>query len=94
MAYKKEFYVFTVYDRHHIPCIIISYELSERLTGDEPIAELIELPIQDYEKLLYKYGAHFEEDIGLVFTYRSDAQALVDYLNKTYLIMLKLSGKI
>lgn len=89
------FYVWDLYPRCYIPSITISYDISQRIKDcEEPIAELLEIPISEYNKLMQKYGAHPDKEMGLIFLYHSDAQAFVDHLNDKYLVMLRLNGKI
>lgn len=61
---------------------------------DEDIADLIDLSIEEYSKLIISFGAFKEPNAGFVFINENKAQKFADYLNNKYLVMLKLSGKI
>lgn len=61
--------------------------------NDDSIAKLLDLSNKEYGKLLEKFGA-IELFIGYIFNDKKDAIKCICYLNKKYLIILRLSGKI
>lgn len=60
---------------------------------DPVIAKLLDMTLEEYEKLALSYGAN-NRSSGLVFKNKNDAQKFADYLNDKYLVILKLSEKV
>lgn len=58
--------------------------------SDDNIAGILKLSIDEYAELLISYGAKFIGDFGFSFDLEVDINKFVDYLNNSYLIMLKL----
>lgn len=62
--------------------------------SDEYLADLLDMSIHKYTALVKSFGGYYNTEIGLVFDSRNRAQNFVDYLNETYLLVLKLQEKI
>lgn len=61
---------------------------------NKEIANLLDLTLENYIKLMLSYGA-FKDDYGdYIFHSVDKAKAFANYLNDQYLVILKLSGKV
>lgn len=83
----------------HVPvcisaCYIIFEGQRESISNDDCIAHLIDMNYKDYCNLLKLYGAHCDGGKYNYFNKYEDAQKAVDYLNDTYLVVLKLCEEI
>lgn len=64
-------------------------------SNDEAIANLIDLRFDKYAKLIESFGAILHQNnCQYFFEYKNEAENFMNYLNETYLIILKLQGKI
>lgn len=69
------------------------YNNGKEISGDFEIAGLLNMTLGEYEDIKILYGAE-KCVVSIIFTTQDKAQKFVDYLNETYLIILRLIGKI
>lgn len=79
-----------MYSNNYKNQYLIFYRGREAIFGEIQMSELLDLTYEEYKSLLLSYGS----DESCLFKNKIDAQKLVDYLNKTYLLMLKIVGKV
>lgn len=85
---------FNIYQYYIDDDILISYiGLEGHSKSDSYLADLLGMTLQQYRKLLKSYNA-IEHWTGCVFLEETDAQKFIDYLNKKYLLILRLANKI
>lgn len=90
MAYK-----FNILDTMHNNTVTVCFNHPDSMIFlDEAMANLLDISIEEYTKIALRYQAIYNEHQELVFTNMHDAYLFADYLNETYLIVLKLRGKI
>lgn len=66
------------------------------IVDDFDIADLLDISYFEYRELLSSYGQWYEDTLLMYnyFSYKDNANDAVNYLNKTYLVMLKLTNRI
>lgn len=87
-----EFYA-TKYDKIHYITVKMHNQPDIILT-DKSVAELLHISYNDYASLLISFGASWTYDWGFIFNDETSTQKFADYLNTTYVVALKLAGKI
>lgn len=87
---EKGFFVVSTFDAY-AACIKIN---TEKYAADTFMASLLCMTYDEYAQLLISYGAHKDDFIGFIFDSKYKAYKFVNHLNKKYLPMLALMGKI
>lgn len=89
---KIQFYVMSEFkNKYHF--IYLHKGNHSNCCADTSIARLLDMTFDEYRTLMRSYGAvRMGEE--LLFLNKKKAQIFANYLNKKYLVMLKLSGKI
>lgn len=71
----------------------IHIDIEYLMVTTKTMAELLSVSLVEYEELITSYGA-IKTWCGYIFPHKEEAIKFATYLNETYLVMLKLTGKI